>query len=110
MKPAEITRAFVVGCLTVHVLGCTWVPVTDGGRGVRVLTMSAAADCEKLRTINAQTADRVWIFARTERKVREELLALAQNEAALTDGNAIAATSPREDGRQSFEIYRCPSR
>lgn len=110
MKPTVISRVVVLGFVSLQLLGCTWVPLTDGGQGVRVLAAGAVSGCEKVRTVNAQTTDRVWIFARTDRKVDEELVALARNEAALANGNAVVATGPRDNGRQSFEIYRCVDR
>jgi hypothetical protein len=49
----------------------------------------------------------VLIFARTQRKVHEELESLARNEAATMGGNAVAPTGEPAEGRQSFDVYRC---
>jgi hypothetical protein len=93
--------------ITVPTLSCTWVPLTTEGGNIRIIQASAAADCEKISTVSAQTADRVGIFARSDRKVREELESLARNEAAVKDGNAIVPIETMTNGKQSFVIYRC---
>ena len=107
MNLIRITGVAIVCAITVSTLGCTWVPVTDKGENVRILQASAVADCQKLSTISAKTADRVVIFARSDRKVREELESLARNEAAAGGGNAIVPIRTVENGRQSFDVFRC---
>jgi hypothetical protein len=97
------------GC-TVATLGCTWVSPTAEGGNVRVLQANATADCEKISTVTAKTADRALVFARSDRKVREELETLARNEAAEAGGDAIVPLGTPTYGRQSFAVYRCPRR
>jgi hypothetical protein len=108
VSPIRTVDLVVLGGLGVLTLGCSWVPLTDAGRGVRVLEANAAADCQKVSTVDSKTADRVVVFSRTDRKMREELESLARNEAAEDGGNAIVPLGPMENGRQSFAIYRCP--
>ena len=91
-------------------LACNWVPLSEGGEGVRVAQASELRGCESVGRTNAQTTDRVVIFARSDEKIEQELESLARNEAALMGGNAIAAAGPIADGRQSFEVYRCAKR
>ena len=88
-------------------VGCTWVPLTTEGEEVRVVDATEVADCQKLGTTTSKTATRVVIFARTDRKVHEELESLARNEAAEMGGDAILTTGAPREGRQSFEVYRC---
>jgi hypothetical protein len=87
--------------------GCTWVPLTDEGANVRTLQGNAAADCQKISTVGSKTADRILIFARSDRKMREELESLARNEAADPGGNAIVPIGTMANGRQSFDVYHC---
>lgn len=102
------TTIVVILCVTAGAApGCTWVPLTAEGERVRVLQANAATDCQKITTVNAKTADRIGIFARSDRKVRDELESLARNEAAEADGNAIAPVGTSANGRQSFVVYRC---
>jgi hypothetical protein len=65
------------------------------------------AECEKLGKTAATTADRVVFFARSKRKVNEELETLARNEAARMGGDAVVATDSEKEGRRSFDVYRC---
>jgi hypothetical protein len=106
MKLIRITSVVIMWAM-VATLGCTWVPLTDGGGNVRILQANETTDCQKISTVNAKTADRVGIFARTDRKMREELESLARNEAAEAGGNAVAPTGTMTNGRQSFVVYRC---
>ena len=103
-RAATLIAIFTVSLPT---LGCTWVPLTDEGGMVRVLQASAVTECRKISTVKTTTSDRI-IFARSERKVREELEALARNDAAEAGGNAIVPSTAVAKGRQSFDIYRCP--
>ncbi len=110
MKPIRVTSVVMICAVTVSTLGCTWVPLTAEGRNVRILQTIAAADCEKISTVNAKTAERVGVFARSDRKVREELESLARNDAADVGGDVIVPIGTMTNGRQSFAIYRCQNR
>ena len=110
VKLIRFTSVVIMCAITASTLGCTWVPLTEEGRNVRILQASAAADCQKISTVSSKTADRVVIFARSDRKVREELESLARNEAADGGGNAIVPIGAMVNGRQSFDVYRCQDR
>jgi hypothetical protein len=99
----------IIGCaIALSMLSCTWVPLTEEGQNVRVLQANATAGCKKVGEIGSKTADRVVIFARSDRKVREELEFLARNEASDLGGDAIVPIgTPTTNGRQSFDVYRC---
>jgi hypothetical protein len=88
-------------------LGCTWVPITSEGQNVRIARSTEVADCKKIGTTTAKTSDRAVFFARSDRKMREELDALARNEAAELGGDAVVAHGSAKDGRQTFDVYRC---
>lgn len=107
MKTIGITSGIIIAAIVVPTLGCTWVPLTSEGRNVRILQSSEVTHCEKTGKATSKTTDRVVIFARTDRKVREELESLARNEAAEMGGDAIVPIGTATDGRQSFDIYRC---
>lgn len=104
------SNAIISGAIALSVFCCTWVPLTDEGRNVRVLRAGETAGCEKVGVITTKTADRVTIFARSDRKVREELEALARNEAGESGGDAIAPSNAASGGRQSFDVFRCQNR
>jgi hypothetical protein len=107
VKLIRITGAVIMCAIAVPTLGCTWVPLSDEGGNVRILHASAVADCQKISTVSSKTADRFLIFARSDRKIREELESLARNEAADSGGNAIVPIGTMANGRQSFDVYRC---
>jgi hypothetical protein len=103
----ELAARLVPVVLLAGMAGCHWVPLTEGGEGVRVVSQAEASACEKIGMATSKTADHVLIFARTQRKVHEELESLARNEAATMGGNAVAPTGEPAEGRQSFDVYRC---
>jgi len=107
VKPIDIASIISVLVILVPALGCTWVPLTSEGENVRVLQASAVTDCQKVGKITSKTSDRIMIFARSDRKVREELESLSRNEAVDMDGDAIVPIGTVADGRQTFEVYRC---
>ncbi|HEX9814149.1 MAG TPA: DUF4156 domain-containing protein [Myxococcota bacterium] len=106
MKPIA-SKTIPICAVALSLFCCTWVSVTDEGRNVRVLDAESAARCERIGNVGAKTADRVTIFARSDRKVQAELESLARNEATELGGDAIVPIGFPVDGRQSFEVYRC---
>ena len=109
VKPIEIASALAMLSILGPTLGCNWVPLTSEGENVRVLQASAVTDCQKVGKVSSKTSDRILIFARTDRKIREELESLARNEAVDLNGDSIVPIGTEADGRQSFEVYRCAS-
>ena len=107
MKLIDIASALAMLTILGTTLGCNWVPLTSEGENVRVLQASAVSDCQKVGKVSSKTSDRILIFARTDRKIREELESLARNEAVDLNGDAIVPIGTEADGRQSFEVYRC---
>jgi hypothetical protein len=110
MNPIGTSNGLIMFAILVPMFACTWVPLTNEGQGVRILRESEVVDCEKIGETTARTSDRVVIFARSDRKVREELDSLARNEAADLGGDAIVRIGTATDGRQSFGVYRCEGR
>ena len=105
MKPIEVFMLAVI----LPTLACNWVPLTIEGENVRVLQADAVADCQKVGNVTSKTSDRIIIFARSDRKIREELESLSRNEAVGLNGDAIVPIGTESGGRQSFEVYRCNS-
>lgn len=107
--PAPLAAIAAAALLAVAALaGCTWVDLTNEGRGVRVASAAEVEGCERLGATHSKTSDTVWIFARSDAKVKSELESLARNEAAAMGGDAIVPTGPvSEGGRRSFDVYRC---
>jgi hypothetical protein len=107
VKPIGYASGIIALAIVAPMLGCTWVPITSEGQEVRILQSMEVTDCKKIGTTTAKTSDRAVFFARTDRKIREELDSLARNEAAELGGDAVVPIGSATDGRQSFDVYRC---
>ncbi|MGD2113276.1 MAG: DUF4156 domain-containing protein [Gammaproteobacteria bacterium] len=99
-------RAFLLSLLLAS--GCTWVALSDDGTRVQVRTPDQVQGCERMNRVTASVKDEVLGIMRSEETVREELQALARNEAARQGGNAVVAETEPSGGRQVFVVYRCP--
>ena len=99
----KVVLLFVV-LLTV---GCKWVKETEAGKNVALVKPAHAAYCELLGTTVARVKDSVGFIERGERKIADELIALAKNEAARLGGDSIIAKSGVSEGAQTFSIYKC---
>ena len=87
---------------------CTWVKPTAGADGVRIGMASEIARCHKLGATHAKTSPTVLFFARSPKKIDQELDTLARNEAAEMGGDTIVPQGPTSsEGRRSFDVYRC---
>ncbi len=87
---------------------CTWVQLTSGGEQVEIRAANQIAGCERLGRASSTTMDRLILVDRSSERQQEELFTLARNEAANMGGNAIVATNNVSNGRQQFDVYRCP--
>lgn len=89
---------------------CQWVPLTEEGKAVRVLTAADVAGCKEIATVTGKTTVTVGPMARDEAKVAAEVEALARNEAAKSGANAIVAKGPLDWDERSYAAYRCEGR
>lgn len=90
--------------------GCTWVELNTAGQPVKLFTKEQLKPaCERIGVVNASTkASVVAGTSRSEKKIQQELIILARNEAGTLSANAIVAKTSAVDGKQSFIAYRCP--
>ncbi len=98
-------RTTIVLCALL--VGCAWVRLQPDAEGVRVIGLAEAAQCEKLGRTTASVLAKIGPFKRSRTKVRGELETVARNETIKMGGDAIAPTSEIEQGRQSFDVFRC---
>lgn len=90
------------------VLGaCTWVKPEPEAAEIQVVKPEHVENCKKLGEASAQTKDKLIGLQRKSKKVSEELLTLAKNEAASMGGNTLVSVEAPEDGKQSFLVYLC---
>ena len=100
-------RQWLALATAVGLAACQWVPVTEEGAGVRVVSAGEVAGCKELATVTGQSAITVGPMARDEEKVEREVEALARNEAAKSGANAIVAKGPLDWDTRSYAAYRC---
>lgn len=86
---------------------CTWVKLTPGGEKVRVLSAAEVSSCKKLGKTTTTLKDKIAGVSRGEKKVKQEMEALARNTAADMGGDTVVPVSEITDGRQTFEVYKC---
>ncbi|WGP00404.1 DUF4156 domain-containing protein [Saccharophagus degradans] len=103
MKGAKI---IVVGSV-VALCACSWVKPISGAEQVSLIKPGIAQACKELGSASAQVKDRVGIFGRNEKKIADELVALAKNEAVRMGGDAVVAQGAPKDGFQKFNVYLC---
>jgi hypothetical protein len=99
-------RGIVLG-LSFAAAACQWVPLTPGGKQVRVMSAAEVAGCKEVATVTGKTTVTVGPMARDEAKIAREIEALARNEAAGSGANAIVPKGPVEWDQRSYVAYRC---
>ena len=86
---------------------CSWVKLTPEGEKVRVLSINEVSSCKKLGKTMTTLKDKIAGMARKESKVQKEMQVLARNSAAEMGGDTVVAVSEVQEGRQTFEVYKC---
>ncbi len=105
MKKLSIILAATLASLT---SACTWVKVNEQGSNVAVANAANVRSCEKVRTVNVKVKDNfVGSMKRDPNKVATELTNMARNEASQFGGDTVVPVSLVQDGRQSFDVYKC---
>lgn len=94
-------------CAAISACG-NWVNLTASGRLVTVATPAEVGQCTRIGSSNTKALSEIVFVERGSKKLQQELIDLARNEAADMGGNRIVVESPITDGRQSFGVYRCP--
>ena len=92
--------------------GCSnFVTLEDGAEQIEVITLEAAADCEKLAETSISLITKVAGVKRDPEKSRVEAESLARNSAMEFNSNAVAPLNALavdgKQGKQKFGIYRC---
>jgi heterodisulfide reductase subunit B len=95
-------------CAGFLLVSCTWVKVTNEGESVMVRNADQVADCTKVARTTASLRSKVMGVERSKEKVQKELETLARNAAVDYGGNVVVPTSEITDGKQTFDVYKCP--
>ena len=86
---------------------CTWVKVTEQGSSVAVANAANVRGCTNLSEVTVSVTSKVGFIKRDADKVATELASLARNEAVGLNGDTIVPSSTIENGKQSFNVYKC---
>jgi|GEM_PF-607000 len=103
----NLARLALATLLMFAMAACTWVRPADGAEDVQVISEQAAADCERLGSVEVSVAARVIGMDRHDDEVASDLRNLARNHAAERGGDTAAPLSEIQDGKQRFAIYSC---
>lgn len=101
-------RHTLIGLTAILFGACTWVDLTPEGRNVTLAGAADVANCQRVGRATARSLDEVIRVDRSARRLQEELLTLARNEAGAMGGNTIVPESVIEEGSQIFGVYNCP--
>ena len=100
-------KKLILTLATLSLISCTWVQLSDAGKGVSVVSEEDVSNCRRLGSANAQSLNKVAGVGRSNEKLQDELSTLARNEAGEMGGNRVVIESAIADGRQTFGIYSC---
>lgn len=101
-----LTRFFTLTVVLTATSACTLGNFQPDAEAVKLRNGADVADCKLLGTTTEKTRDR-WAPSRSDKKVANEVLALARNEAANIGGNTLVEQTALVMGRQTFTIYSC---
>lgn len=87
--------------------GCSWVKVKPGAESVALVKAAHAQNCKKVGNVYSNTHHRVLFINRGSKKVDDELLSLAKNEAHSMGADTLVAITGTEGGEQKFIAYKC---
>jgi hypothetical protein len=86
---------------------CTWVKVSEQASNVAVANAANVRGCKHMSEISVSVPNKVGFIQRDADKVATELATMARNEAAGDGGDTVVPSSGIENGRQSFNVYKC---
>jgi hypothetical protein len=93
--------------VTAVAAGCALVELTPGGAGVRLASAEAVVTCTNLGRVTADVIAKVGFLPRHPDAVQDNINVTARNSAADMGADTIVPASKIEDGRQTFDVYRC---
>ena len=109
VEEAKMRYVAVISLLAVSA-ACTWVKPKDGAEGVALVKPGLVSGCTKAGSVNVSTAKTVAGLRRKQDTVRDELLALAKNEALSLGADTLVSLTEIDAGKQTFEAYKCHTR
>lgn len=102
-----IVKSVYVFVMVLFVCSCSWVKPEYGAEKVALVKLAHIQNCKKVGTVYSNTTNRILGIHRSHKKVNDELLTLAKNEALELGGDTLVALGPVVEGEQKFDAYRC---
>jgi len=87
--------------------GCALVDLTPAGAGVRLASPEAVVTCTNLGRITASVVHKAGFIPRHPDAVQDNINVTARNSAASMGADTIVPASNVQDGKQTFDVYRC---
>ncbi|GGD51491.1 DUF4156 domain-containing protein [Pseudoxanthomonas indica] len=100
-------RILLLASSVVLLSACTWVPISDKAKSIKVIAAGAAPSCEKRGEVTVSVKDKVAFYERNTLRVRDELETLARNEAPGIQADTVQPLGDPANGEQRFAAYRC---
>lgn len=109
LRHTQVRSRLLVMALAVSVVagGCALVELTPTGAGVRLASPEAVATCTNLGKLTASVVHKAGFIPRHPDAVQDNLNVTARNSAAGMGGDTIVPASSVQDGKQTFNVYRC---
>ena len=95
----------LVPCLLAS--ACAFVKPSAESQVVALRDAAYVTDCQKMGSTTSKTLQKMWVMSRADKKVFNELVMLAKNEAVIMGGNTVVAESKIDKGQQIFGVYSC---
>ena len=87
--------------------GCAFVNLSDAGAAVRLASPEAVVTCTNLGRTTASVVHEVGFIPRHPDAVQDNLNVTARNSAAGMGADTIVPATGIQDGKQTFNVYRC---
>lgn len=94
-------------CALAVLSGCALPALTPAGASVRLASAEAVVTCENLGRVTASVVHKVAGLPRHPDAVQEDIHVTARNRAVEMGADTIVPTGNVEEGKQTFNVYRC---
>ncbi|MDH3691362.1 MAG: DUF4156 domain-containing protein [Gammaproteobacteria bacterium] len=103
-------RCLLEVALLLALTSCSWVRLTTEGEKIRVLSIEEVKNCDKKGQTTVSLLSKIGPIERKAAKIKKELEVLARNSAPDLDGDTVVAVGEIEQGKQTFDVFRCVTR
>ncbi len=87
---------------------CNWNKQTRSSEKVELVKKVYVGSCKYKGTVEAKVKEKIGgIKVLSDKKMRQELVIIAKNNAAEMGGDSITSASRIKNGRKTFKVYLC---